>query len=162
MPSRNPAKRSRCIHCGTRRSTTKFNGVSYIVQRAAEALYSPEGKAQVDALVKFYLENAKVLRAGAKKAFPKVFGGVNAPYIWVRTPKGVTSWQAFDKNFERGERGHHARQRFWLEGRRLFSHQRVQQPRQRRGSRAPLAGIEVVNSSLREDFFLLLCPLVFY
>jgi len=80
-----------------RRMTTKFNGVSYIVQRAAEALYSPEGKAQVDALVKFYLDNAKVLRAGAKKAFQKVFGGVNAPYIWVRTPKGVTSWQAFDK-----------------------------------------------------------------
>jgi aspartate/methionine/tyrosine aminotransferase len=80
-----------------RRMTTKFNGVSYIVQRAAEALYSPEGKSQVDALVKFYLENAKVLRAGAKKAGLKVFGGVNAPYIWVRTPKGVTSWQAFDK-----------------------------------------------------------------
>ena len=80
-----------------RRSTTKFNGVSYIVQRAAEALYSPEGKAQVDALIKHYLGNAEVLRKGAKKAGLKVFGGVNAPYIWVRTPKGVTSWQAFDK-----------------------------------------------------------------
>jgi LL-diaminopimelate aminotransferase len=80
-----------------RRSTTKFNGVSYIVQRAAEALYSPEGKAQVDELIKHYLGNAEVLRKGAKKAGLKVFGGVNAPYIWVRTPKGVTSWQAFDK-----------------------------------------------------------------
>jgi len=80
-----------------RRSTTKFNGVSYIVQRAAEALYSPEGKAQVQALITHYLGNAEVLRTGAKKAGLKVFGGVNAPYIWVRTPAGVTSWQAFDK-----------------------------------------------------------------
>ena len=88
---------SRCIRSGTRRMTTKFNGVSYIVQRAAEALYSPEGKAQVAELIKHYLGNAEVLRKGAKKAGLKVFGGVNAPYIWVRTPKGVTSWQAFDK-----------------------------------------------------------------
>ena len=80
-----------------RRMTTKFNGVSYIVQRAAEALYSPEGKAQVAALIAHYMGNAAVLRAGARKAGLKVFGGENAPYIWVRTPKGVTSWQAFDK-----------------------------------------------------------------
>ncbi len=80
-----------------RRMSTKFNGVSYIVQRAAEALYSDEGKAQVRALIEHYMGNAKVLRAGAKKAGLKVFGGVNAPYIWVRTPKGVTSWTAFDK-----------------------------------------------------------------
>jgi LL-diaminopimelate aminotransferase len=80
-----------------RRMTTKFNGVSYMVQRAAEALYSPEGKVQVKALIEHYLGNASVLRAGAKKAGLKVFGGVNAPYIWVKTPKGVSSWQAFDK-----------------------------------------------------------------
>jgi aspartate/methionine/tyrosine aminotransferase len=80
-----------------RRTTTKFNGVSYIVQRGAEALYSPEGKAQMRGLIEHYLGNAKVLRVGAKKAGLKVFGGVNAPYIWVRAPKGVTSWQAFDK-----------------------------------------------------------------
>jgi LL-diaminopimelate aminotransferase len=80
-----------------RRMTTKFNGVSYIVQRGAEAIYSPEGKMQVAGLIKHYLCNAEVLRHGAKKAGLKVFGGVNAPYIWVRTPKGVTSWQAFDK-----------------------------------------------------------------
>ena len=77
--------------------TTKFNGVSYIVQRGAEALYSPEGKAQVKALIEHYLGNSDTLRVGAKKAGLKVFGGVNAPYIWVRTPKGATSWQAFDK-----------------------------------------------------------------
>ena len=71
--------------------------MNYIVQRGAEALYSTEGKAQVRGLIEHYLGNAKVLRDGAKKAGLKVFGGVNAPYIWVRAPKGVTSWQAFDK-----------------------------------------------------------------
>jgi len=80
-----------------RRSATKFNGVSYIVQRAAEALYSDDGKAQVRALIEHYMGNAKILRTGAKKAGLKVYGGVNAPYIWVKCPAGVTSWQAFDK-----------------------------------------------------------------
>jgi len=81
----------------SRRMTTKFNGVSYLVQRAAEALYSPAGKMQVQSLIEHYLGNAKVLRGGARKAGLKVFGGVNAPYIWVRTPAGITSWQAFDE-----------------------------------------------------------------
>lgn len=80
-----------------RRMTTKFNGVSYIVQRAAAALYSEAGRREVKALVDHYMGNAKVLREGAVEAGLKVFGGVNAPYIWVRTPSGVTSWQAFDK-----------------------------------------------------------------
>src|SRR5581483_3048645 len=80
-----------------RRQTTKFNGVSYVIQRAAEALYSPEGKQQVRALIEHYMGNAKILREGARKAGLKVFGGENAPYIWVRTPKGVPSWQLFDK-----------------------------------------------------------------
>lgn len=80
-----------------RRMTTKFNGVSYIIQRAAEALYSVEGKAQVSELIRHYLDNARVLREGAAQAGLEVFGGVNAPYIWVRTPAGVTSWQAFDR-----------------------------------------------------------------
>jgi LL-diaminopimelate aminotransferase len=80
-----------------RRMTTKFNGVSYIVQRGAEALYSTDGKAQVRALIEHYLGNAKVLREGARKAGLKVFGGVNAPYLWVKNPKGVSSWEAFDK-----------------------------------------------------------------
>ncbi|MCU0772495.1 MAG: LL-diaminopimelate aminotransferase [Verrucomicrobia bacterium] len=80
-----------------RRMTTKFNGVSYIVQRGAEALYSDEGQAQVRGLIEHYLGNAKVLREGARKAKLKVYGGQDAPYIWVRTPKGITSWAAFDK-----------------------------------------------------------------
>ena len=80
-----------------RRMSTKFNGVSYLVQRAAEALYTPEGKAQVAALIEHYMGNARVLVAGAKAAGLTVYGGVNAPYIWAQTPAGVTSWQAFDK-----------------------------------------------------------------
>jgi LL-diaminopimelate aminotransferase len=80
-----------------RRMSTKFNGVSYIVQRGAEALYSAEGKEQVAALVAHYMGNAKILREGASKAGLTVYGGVNAPYIWVKTPAGVGSWQAFDK-----------------------------------------------------------------
>jgi len=80
-----------------RRTSTKFNGVSYIVQRGAEALYSAEGKAQTRALVEHYMANARVLVAGATKAGLTVHGGINAPYIWVQTPRGFTSWQAFDK-----------------------------------------------------------------
>jgi LL-diaminopimelate aminotransferase len=80
-----------------RRWSTKSNGVSYPVQRAAEAIYSAAGKEQVQGLIRHYMGNAVVLREGAEKAGLKVFGGQNAPYIWVRTPQGVTSWQAFDK-----------------------------------------------------------------
>jgi len=80
-----------------RRMATKFNGVSYIVQRGAEALYSPAGNKQVRALIEHYLGNAKVLVAGAEAAGLTVYGGLNAPYIWVQTPKGLSSWQAFDK-----------------------------------------------------------------
>ena len=80
-----------------RRMSTKFNGVSYPVQRAAEALYSAEGKKQVRALIDHYMGNAKVLVAGAKAAGLTVHGGANAPYIWAQTPKGVTSWEAFDR-----------------------------------------------------------------
>ena len=80
-----------------RRMATKFNGVSYIAQRGAQALYSTAGKKQVRALIEHYLGNAKVLVAGAKAAGLTVYGGVNAPYIWVQTPNGLSSWQAFDK-----------------------------------------------------------------
>ena len=80
-----------------RRWSTKANSVSYPVQRGAEALYSPEGRKQVRALVDHYMGNAKILREGATAAGLKVFGGQNAPYIWVKTPDGVTSWQMFDR-----------------------------------------------------------------
>ena len=69
-----------------RRQCTKFNGTSYIVQRAAEATYSPEGKKQVKALIDFYTENARIIREGLLKAGYTIFGGVNAPYVWAKAP----------------------------------------------------------------------------
>ncbi|MBF2056415.1 MAG: LL-diaminopimelate aminotransferase [Cyanobacterium sp. T60_A2020_053] len=80
-----------------RRQSTKFNGVSYIVQRGAEAVYSDEGKAQIRELVKFYLENARIIRDELSKAGLTVYGGENAPYVWVKTPDNLTSWDFFDK-----------------------------------------------------------------
>lgn len=80
-----------------RRQSTKFNGVSYIVQRGAEAVYSEAGKAQVKALVSFYLENAQIICDQLKGAGFDVYGGVNAPYIWLKTPHNLSSWDFFDK-----------------------------------------------------------------
>jgi LL-diaminopimelate aminotransferase len=80
-----------------RRQATKFNGVSYIVQRGAEAVYSAAGQAQIKALISFYLENAQIIREQLTTAGLKVYGGVNAPYVWVQTPNGLSSWDFFDK-----------------------------------------------------------------
>ena len=80
-----------------RRWSTKANSVSYPVQRAAEALYSDEGRKQCRALIEYYMGNAKILREACEKIGLAVYGGTNAPYIWVRTPKGLTSWQMFDR-----------------------------------------------------------------
>jgi LL-diaminopimelate aminotransferase len=80
-----------------RRQSTKFNGVSYIVQRGAEAVYSPEGQSQIKELISFYLENAKIIREKLTAAGLNVYGGVNAPYVWVKTPVGLSSWDFFDK-----------------------------------------------------------------
>jgi LL-diaminopimelate aminotransferase len=81
----------------SRRHSTKFNGVSYIVQKGAEALYSPEGKSQVKALIEHYMGNAALLVQACKDAGLSVYGGVNAPYVWVQCPAGITSWGMFDK-----------------------------------------------------------------
>lgn len=80
-----------------RRMTTKFNGVSYIVQRGAESLYSAEGKSEVSALISHYMGNAAILRQAVSQAELKVWGGINAPYIWVKTPSGISSWEMFDR-----------------------------------------------------------------
>jgi LL-diaminopimelate aminotransferase len=80
-----------------RRQSTKFNGVSYIVQRGAEAVYSLEGKTQVKELIGFYMENAKIIRQELTAAGLEVHGGINAPYVWVKTPAGLSSWDFFDK-----------------------------------------------------------------
>ena len=80
----------------TRRHTTKFNSVAYVVQRGAEACYTDAGKQQIKKLVAFYLENAKLIREGLTAAGLKTCGGVNAQYVWVKTPGKMTSWDAFD------------------------------------------------------------------
>ncbi|MCW6037584.1 LL-diaminopimelate aminotransferase [Spirulina subsalsa FACHB-351] len=80
-----------------RRQSTKFNGVSYIVQRGAEAVYSDAGQEQIKALVSFYLENARIIREQLTAAGIQVYGGVNAPYVWVKTPDNLSSWDFFDK-----------------------------------------------------------------
>lgn len=80
-----------------RRQSTKFNGTSYISQRAAEAIYTPEGKKQIQETIDYYMENAKIMRKTLSKLSYKVYGGVNAPYLWVKTPDGMDSWKFFEQ-----------------------------------------------------------------
>ena len=84
-----------------RRHGTKFNGAPYIVQRAGEAVYSPEGKAQLKEQVGYYMSNAKAIYEGLASAGYSVSGGVNAPYIWLKTPDKMTSWEFFDYLLEK-------------------------------------------------------------
>ena len=79
-----------------RRHGTKFNGAPYIIQRAGEAVYSPEGKKQTKEQIAYYMNNAKIIREGLTNAGYTVFGGINAPYIWLKTPDNMTSWDFFD------------------------------------------------------------------
>ncbi len=80
-----------------RRTTTKFNGASYPVQRAAAAVYSEEGWAQTKVVIDYYMENARLIREGLTEVGVTIFGGVDAPYIWLKTPGNMTSWEFFDK-----------------------------------------------------------------
>ena len=80
-----------------RRHSTKFNGTAYIVQRGAAAIYTPEGQRQVKENIAYYMENARIIREGLKAAGLTVFGGVNAPYLWLKTPNNMKSWDFFDK-----------------------------------------------------------------
>jgi LL-diaminopimelate aminotransferase len=84
-----------------RRHGTKYNGAPYIVQKAGEATYTPEGKAQLKEQVAYYMNNAKTIKQGLSEAGYTVSGGVNAPYIWLKTPKNMTSWEFFDYLLER-------------------------------------------------------------
>ncbi|MGI6094487.1 MAG: LL-diaminopimelate aminotransferase [Lachnospiraceae bacterium] len=79
-----------------RRHGTKYNGAPYIIQKAGEAVYSPEGKAQLKQQVDYYMNNAKAIYEGLKSAGYTVSGGVNAPYVWLKTPNGMSSWEFFD------------------------------------------------------------------
>jgi len=80
-----------------RRHTTKFNGVSYPVQKAAAAIYSEEGKKETAEVIAYYLENARIMRKSLESCGYTVFGGVNAPYVWVKTKEGLSSWEFFDR-----------------------------------------------------------------
>ena len=84
-----------------RRHGTKYNGAPYIVQRAGEAVYSPEGKEQLKKQVAYYMNNARVIKEGLQEAGYTVAGGVNAPYIWLKTPEKMTSWEFFDYLLEK-------------------------------------------------------------
>ena len=84
-----------------RRQSTKFNGVSYIVQRGAEAVYSAQGKKEVNTLIDFYMENAKIMKTKLKTAGFRVYGGDNAPYVWIKVPDNMTSWDFFDYLLEK-------------------------------------------------------------
>ena len=87
----------------SRRHSTKFNGASYPVQKAAAAIFSAAGKSQVTALINHYMGNAKLLRAAAAAAGLPVFGGENAPYVWVGCPAGLSSWDMFDRMLEKAQ-----------------------------------------------------------
>ena len=80
-----------------RRQSTKFNGAPYIVQKAAAAVYTDEGQRQVRGLIDYYMENARIIREGLEAAGLTVYGGRNAPYLWLKTPPGLGSWEFFDK-----------------------------------------------------------------
>jgi LL-diaminopimelate aminotransferase len=84
-------------HLWNRRQCTKFNGTSYITQRGAEAVYSPEGKEQVKQVINYYMTNAKIMREGLKEIGLEVYGGENAPYLWVKTPDNTSSWKFFEQ-----------------------------------------------------------------
>lgn len=83
-----------------RRTCTKFNGVSYIVQKAAEATLTKEGKAQIKENINYYMENAKIIKKGLEETGFTVFGGINSPYVWLKVPSNMTSWEFFDKLLE--------------------------------------------------------------
>ena len=80
-----------------RRQCTKFNGTAYIVQRAAEAIYSEEGKRQVRETIDYYMTNARIMRETLTEVGLQVYGGIDAPYLWLKTPEGVGSWEFFEQ-----------------------------------------------------------------
>ena len=84
-----------------RRHGTKYNGAPYIVQKAGEACYTDEGKKQIRELIGFYMENARIIREGVQKLGFEAYGGVNSPYVWLKTPDGLTSWEFFDRLLEK-------------------------------------------------------------
>ena len=80
-----------------RRQTTKFNGTAYLIQKGAEVVFTPEGKAEVDATINYYLENARIIKEGITKLGISSTGGINSPYVWLKTPANLSSWDFFHK-----------------------------------------------------------------
>ncbi len=93
----NDGRRIELNQVWNRRQSTKFNGTCYLSQRAAEAIYTPEGKEQIRETIGYYMQNACLMRETLSGMGLEVYGGTDAPYLWVRTPKGMTSWQFFDE-----------------------------------------------------------------
>ena len=85
-----------------RRQSTKFNGASFIVQKGAAAAYSPEGRLQMKELIDFYMTNARLLKEGLEAVGITVYGGENAPYVWLKTPNNLSSWDFFDVLLKKG------------------------------------------------------------
>ena len=83
-----------------RRQCTKFNGVPYVTQRAAEAVYTAQGQKEIRENIEYYKENARIILKGLKEAGIKAYGGINSPYIWLKTPDNMTSWEFFDNLLE--------------------------------------------------------------
>ena len=86
-----------------RRQSTKFNGTAYIIQRGTEAVYSPEGQKQIKKVIQYYMENARIIKAGLNQSGLTTFGGTDAPYIWAKTPNDITSWEFFDFMLEKAQ-----------------------------------------------------------
>ncbi len=97
----NDGKRTALNPLWSRRQSTKFNGVSYVSQRAAEAIYTTDGRAEIRKTIDYYMENARLMRATLQNLGYKVYGGKDAPYLWVRTPDGTTSWGFFNAMLQR-------------------------------------------------------------
>lgn len=103
-----------------RRQCTKFNGVPYVTQRGAEAIYTEEGQEQIKANIEYYRRNAKIIKEGLERAGYEVYGGVNAPYIWLKVPNGYTSWGFFDYLLEEKNVVRNSRSGVWKCRRRIF------------------------------------------
>ncbi len=120
----------RCIHFGSAVGARNPTACAYPVQRGAEALYSADGRKQIGILIDHYMGNAKLLRDAAAHAGLEAFGGVNAPYIWVKTPDGCHKLGNVRPDVAPAECGNNTGSGFWRARRRLLSHIRVQQPRE--------------------------------
>ena len=103
-----------------RRQCTKFNGTPYITQRGAEAIYSEEGQKEIKENIDYYKENAKIILEGLKEIGIKAYGGVNSPYVWLKTPNNMKSWDFFDMLLEKANVVGTPGGRLWTKWRRIF------------------------------------------